>query len=64
MFSISQVHFQPLGNDDEHVSDIQYDHEPIEESMEVVGSVETHADSTGNILMKLLIGLSLKVVKH
>ena len=55
MFSISQVHFQPLGNDDEHVSDIQYDHEPVEENMEVVGSVETHADSIGNILMKLSI---------
>jgi len=49
MLSLSQGHFHPFGNDDEHVRDTQYDHRLIEENIKVVGSTKTHAYSTGNI---------------
>lgn len=49
MLSLSQGHCQGLGDDDEHANATQYDHEPIEDNMEVVGPCETHTDSATHI---------------
>ena len=49
MLSLSQGQCQPLVEDDEHVSDNKYDHEPTKENMEDVGSIETEEYYDGNI---------------
>ena len=42
MLSISQRDSVPLGDENDQVNATQYDHEPDEENMEVVGSNEAH----------------------
>jgi hypothetical protein len=46
MLSLSQGDYQPLGDNDEHVSATQFDDEVAQENMEVVASHKSHIDST------------------